>query len=160
MLLQPSWAEREVEFQTRTLVPWVACKLPFFIRAELLKIHRRFPHPTAEVYALSACHDFCQILSHDLLRITGKKFEIYLMTDAKSMFDTITKRSTVSEKRLLLIFHRFVNHAVLGKFKISVMFYTSISSWFIYKTSEIWKLKKVMEKRNLSHPINLGIIHY
>ncbi len=109
----------------------------------------------AEVYALSACHDFCQILSHDLSRITGKKFEIYLRTDAKSIFDTITKLSTVSEKRPLIDISSLESYCsgeiqnfghVLSKYNLADPFTTEVKSE---------NLEKVTEKGKLSHPINL-----
>eukprot|EP00171_Calliarthron_tuberculosum_P023237 IDg23237t1 len=56
----------------------------------------------AEIYALSACFDFCFTFAHDLANILGKKIPIFLFTDSKSIFDTITKLSSVSEKRLLI----------------------------------------------------------
>ncbi len=56
----------------------------------------------AEVYALSACHDYCIALSHDLVIMLEMTLPIYLMTDSKSIFDTITKLSNVSEKRLMI----------------------------------------------------------
>ncbi len=52
----------------------------------------------AENYAFVACEDFCQILAHDLGKIVGRKFPILLMTDSKSVFDTITKLSSASVK--------------------------------------------------------------
>ncbi len=56
----------------------------------------------AEVYALSACHDYCMALAHHISTMIGKKIPVYLMTDSKSIFDTITKLSNVSEKRLTI----------------------------------------------------------
>ncbi len=56
----------------------------------------------AEPYPFVAREDFCQILSHDLEKIVGTKFPIFLMTDSKSIFDTLTKLSSVSEKRLMI----------------------------------------------------------
>ncbi len=56
----------------------------------------------AELYAFVSCHDYCQTLAHDLNTITGRRFPVHLMTDSKSIFNTITKLSGVSEKRLLI----------------------------------------------------------
>ena len=56
----------------------------------------------AEVYALAACNDYCQMIRHDLQLITGKRFPLTILIDSKSIFDTITKLSSLSEKRLLI----------------------------------------------------------
>ena len=45
----------------------------------------------AEVYALSAGHDYCTALSHDLAIMLETTLPIYLMTDSKSIFDTTLK---------------------------------------------------------------------
>ena len=56
----------------------------------------------AELYAFVSYNDCCQIIAHDLFRIVGKRFPVHLMTDSKSIFDTVTKLSSVSEKRLMI----------------------------------------------------------
>ncbi len=56
----------------------------------------------AEVYAFSACYDYAYTFAHDLSIILGKTVPVQLFTDSKSIFDIITKLSTVSEKRLLI----------------------------------------------------------
>ena len=39
----------------------------------------------AEVYALSVCHGFCQMLAHDLKLMIGRSYPLYLMVDSKSV---------------------------------------------------------------------------
>ncbi len=56
----------------------------------------------AEVYVVSACHDYCLALAFDLSTMLERQIPVYLMTDAKSIFDTITKLSGVTEKRLMI----------------------------------------------------------
>ena len=52
----------------------------------------------AEVYAFSHCSDYTLALSKDLSTILRQKVKIIVLTDSKSLFDTITKLSTISEK--------------------------------------------------------------
>ncbi len=61
---------------------------------------RRIIRPVlaVELYAFVACEGFCQILAHDLEKIKGRKFSIFLMIDSKSILDTITKHSSAYEK--------------------------------------------------------------
>ena len=56
----------------------------------------------AEFYAFVSWNGYCQIIAHDLFRIVGKRFPVHLMTDSKSIFDTVIKLSNVSEKRLTI----------------------------------------------------------
>ena len=57
----------------------------------------------AEFFAFVACNDFSQILLYDLCQITRQKYPVFLMTDSKSIFDTITKLSCVGEKRMMIV---------------------------------------------------------
>lgn len=57
---------------------------------------------SAEVHAFSTCYDYALTLSHDLTQILSRKIPALLYTDSKSLFDTITKLSTVCEKRSLI----------------------------------------------------------
>ncbi len=56
----------------------------------------------AEVYAFSAYFDYAFTAAHDLSGMPGQTIPIHLITEPKSIFDTITKLSSVSEKRLLI----------------------------------------------------------
>ena len=55
-----------------------------------------------EVYGLSAFHDCCQIISHDLELIIGRKLPFFLLLDSKSIFGTITKLYSFAEKWLII----------------------------------------------------------
>ena len=56
----------------------------------------------AEVYAFNHYLDYLLALAHDISSIIDCKIKTVMFTDSKSLFDTITKLSTVSEKRLLI----------------------------------------------------------
>ncbi len=58
--------------------------------------------PVLEVYSFSHCLDFVLVLAHDLSSMLGRKIYTVLFTDSKCPFDTITKLSTVAEKRFLI----------------------------------------------------------
>ena len=55
-----------------------------------------------EIYAFSHCLDFVIASSHDLSTILQRKVETIMFTDSKSLFDTITSLSTISQKQLLI----------------------------------------------------------
>ena len=105
-------------------------------------------------------HDYCQVLAHDLESITGRKFPVHLMTDSKSIFDTITKLSGVSEKRLMIDISALrqaystgeisnIGH-VLTKYNIADS---------LTKRSKCALLDELLRTGKLSHPVNLWIIH-
>ncbi len=56
----------------------------------------------AEVYAVSEFHGYCYTLAYELCAIHGRKILIYLITDAKLIFDKITEHSGMNEKRLMI----------------------------------------------------------
>ena len=56
----------------------------------------------AEIYAFAACLDYCITLRHDLQSMISRPVPIEIFTDSKSLFDTITKLTWLSEKRLLI----------------------------------------------------------
>ena len=56
----------------------------------------------AEVHALTACFDYCFTVAHDLTTILSHPIPIEIFTDSKSIFDTGTKLTSVTEKHLLI----------------------------------------------------------
>ena len=56
----------------------------------------------AEIYAFATAFDFTYTLQHDMQRITGHKLPIIMFTDSMCLFDTITRLTTLTEKRLLI----------------------------------------------------------
>ena len=52
----------------------------------------------AEFCAFSHCLDYLLTLSYDLLETLGRRVKAVMFSDSKSLFDTITKLSTVSDK--------------------------------------------------------------
>ena len=55
-----------------------------------------------KIYAFSHSLDFFIALSYNLSTILQRKVKAVMLTDSKSLFNTINKPSTVSEKRLLI----------------------------------------------------------
>ena len=55
----------------------------------------------AEIHAFAACLDFYIALRNDLHSIVSQRLKIEIFTDSKSLFDNITKLTTLPEKRLL-----------------------------------------------------------
>lgn len=114
----------------------------------------------AELFAFVSSHDYCQIIAHDLHLITGKKFPVHLMTDSKSIFDTITKLSGVSEKRLMIDIAALrqsyscgeitnIGH-VLTRFNIADALTKKLKSS---------NLDELLKTGKIDHPVNLWIIH-
>lgn len=56
----------------------------------------------AEVHAFASCYGYAVTLSYDIGRILRRSVDVLPFTDSKSLFDTITNLSSVSEKRLLI----------------------------------------------------------
>ncbi len=56
----------------------------------------------AEIYAFSHCLDYVLALSNDLTKMLDRKVKTVMFTDSKCLFDTITKLTSVTEKRLLI----------------------------------------------------------
>ena len=56
----------------------------------------------AEVYALTVCFDYCFTVAHDLSAILSLPVPFEIFTDSKSIFDTVAKLTSVTEKRLLI----------------------------------------------------------
>lgn len=56
----------------------------------------------AELCAFCDAMDFATAIRRTIESILGKEIPLYMHADSKSLFDTITKRSQISEKRLLI----------------------------------------------------------
>ncbi|CDF36780.1 unnamed protein product [Chondrus crispus] len=55
-----------------------------------------------EIFALADGFDRAFMLGHDLERMYDRKIPLYVLTDSKQVFDTITKASKTTERRLLI----------------------------------------------------------
>jgi Reverse transcriptase (RNA-dependent DNA polymerase) len=55
-----------------------------------------------EVYAFADAFDFAFTLKHDLQVMLRQAVPLTILTDSKSLFDVITKSSTISERRLMI----------------------------------------------------------
>ncbi len=138
------------KFGNAALIHYVSCKSRRFVRSIL----------AAEVYALASCRDFCQILAHDLFQIIGRKFPVFLSTDSKSTFDTITKLSGVSEKRLLIDISCLRQSYCEGEIQNlgHVRSKFNLADALTKKTNSE-TLQNLIKSGILDHPINLWIIH-
>lgn len=118
----------------------------------------------AEVHAFSSCYDYCVTLAHDLSNMLGRKVDTFMFTDSKSLFDTITKLSSVSEKRLLIDIAALREAYVCQDLKNVA----HVSSQ--YNIADVLTKSKppadcrdllhsLMRTGKLAHPINQWIIH-
>eukprot|EP00172_Hildenbrandia_rubra_P000344 Plantae.Rhodophyta-Hildenbrandia_rubra.ctg11618.p1 GENE.Plantae.Rhodophyta-Hildenbrandia_rubra.ctg11618~~Plantae.Rhodophyta-Hildenbrandia_rubra.ctg11618.p1 ORF type:complete len:534 (+),score=91.74 Plantae.Rhodophyta-Hildenbrandia_rubra.ctg11618:92-1603(+) len=56
----------------------------------------------AEMHAFATGFDFTYALQQDIISMTGRKKPVVMRIDSKCLFDTITKLTTLTEKRLLI----------------------------------------------------------
>ena len=114
----------------------------------------------AELYALSACHDYCQILAHDLQLITCNRYPLHLMTDSKSIFDTITRLSSISEKGLLIDVSALWESYTSGEIQNigHVLSDCNLADALTKKTRSP-VLNQLLKKGIITHDVNLWIIH-
>ena len=113
----------------------------------------------AEIYAFEACLDYCITLRHDLHSIVSQRLKIQLFKDSKSLFDTITKLTTLSEKRLLIDISAIRESYRAGDLDDVA----HLSSEYnladcLTKDKESSFLTSLMETGKLSHPVNQWII--
>ena len=113
----------------------------------------------AEVHAFAACLDCCITLAHDLKKMLGRDLKVALMTDSKSLFDTVTKLTAALEKRLLInifsIREAFQKGDIFNIAHISSEY--NLADAFT-KPMKPALLHKVMTTGSIEHPINQWII--
>ncbi len=80
------------KFRNANVIHYSSWKSPRVVRSS----------SAAEVYALTTFFDYCLAFAQDLSFILGKEIPVYLITDSKSLFDTVTKLTSITEKRLLI----------------------------------------------------------
>lgn len=56
----------------------------------------------AETLALADAADVAILIQHDLIAVHGFRIPITLLTDAKSLFDVLSKGTSTTEKRLMI----------------------------------------------------------
>lgn len=115
--------------------------------------------PVAEVMAFTHCLDFVLALQHDLSSILCRKVSTVLFTDSKCLFDTITKLSTVSEKRLLIdisvIRESYTNGDLSNVAHVTC---NNLADIFTKKNASPTMLQDLMSTGKITHPINQWII--
>ena len=114
----------------------------------------------SELFAMVAAHDYCQIIALDLKSTTGKLFPVYLLTDSKSIFDTITKLTGVSEKRLMIDIAALRQSYSRGEItNIGHVLTANNLADPLTKKTQSKVLEKLMKTGKLDHEVNLWIIH-
>ena len=114
----------------------------------------------AEVHAFSAYFDFAFALRHDLRKMINIEVPVVMFTDSKCLFDTITRFSGVTEKRLLIDISALRQSYNRGEiFNVG-----HVSSEYnlanpLSKKVKSDLLEEVMTKGKLSHPVNQWIVH-
>ena len=100
--------------------------------------------------------DFTLTLAHDSSTILQRKVKTLLFTDSKCLFDTITKLSTVSEKRLLIDITAIRENYTNGNLPnvAHVASAHNIANVFMKSKADYAMLKCLMETVSLEHPIN------
>ena len=90
----------------------------------------------------------------------GKKIPIYLLTDAKSIFDTVTNLSNVSEKRLMVNISSLRQSYNSGKIENigHVLTEYNLADPLTKRMKSI-VLRELMTTGKINNPINLWILH-
>ena len=114
----------------------------------------------AEVHAFAACFDYCITLAYDLSAILAFHVPVLMFTDSKCLFDTITKLSTVSEKRLLIDISALRESYACGELTnvAHVSSENNLADPFTKNTTSPI-LDELLNSGKLSHPISQWIIH-
>ena len=114
----------------------------------------------AEVYAFVELFDFAYTLKHDLKNVLRKELNIVLFTDSKCLFDTITRLSSTSEKRLLIDISALREAYCAGDIHNigHVSSEHNIANSLTKKAnSELFQ--EFLKTGHLTHPVNQWIIH-
>lgn len=114
----------------------------------------------SEIYAFSHGMDFVLALSQDLGHIMSRKIDTVMFTDSKSLFDTITKLSTISEKRMLIDVAAIRESYASGELTnvAHILSRHNIANPFTKNNADMTQLYDLMETGYLRHPINQWII--
>ncbi len=110
----------------------------------------------AEVHAFSHCLYSVLALSHDLSAILQRKAPTVIFTDSKCLFDTITKLSTVSEKRVLIdisaIREAYSNGDLTNVAHVASKY--NLADTFTKSNADTTMLRQLMQTGTLNHPVN------
>lgn len=110
----------------------------------------------AEIYALSHGIDYTLALANDLRIILGRKVKTLIFTDSKCIFDTITKLSTISEKRLLIdvasIRESYTNGDLTNIAHVASE--NNLADIFTKTKADPSMLLKLMETGYIDHPVS------
>lgn len=109
----------------------------------------------AEVHTLTSCYDYSYSIAHVLSSILNRKVPIEIFTDSKSIFETVSKLTSITEKRLLIYLLalrkaytsgeiRNVGH-ILTNYNVADSLTEKMSSTIIIQ---------LLETRKHSHPVN------
>jgi len=99
-------------------------------------------------------------VSTDLQTILGRKISTEMYTDSKSLFDTITKLSTVSEKRMLIDVAAIRESYASGEIRnvAHILSKHNIANPFTKENAHMEQLHNLMKTGYLDHPINQWIV--
>ena len=114
----------------------------------------------AELYAVSACFDYCFTLGYDMMLATGHRIPVRLFTDSKSLFDTVTSLSGATEKRLLIEISALRDAFDSGEFDNI----GHVSSEYnladaLTKKKKCHLMEELLATGKLQHPVNQWIVH-
>ena len=105
----------------------------------------------AELYEASACFDYCFTLGYDMMLATGHRIPILLFTDSKSLFDTVTSLSGITEKRLLIEISALRDAFDSGE--LDNIGHVS-SAYNLTKKKKCHLMKELLATGKLQHPVN------
>lgn len=100
----------------------------------------------AEIYSFSHAMDFALALSFDLGKILSRKIKTIIYTDSKRLFDTISKLSTISEKRMLIFVAAIRQNYATGELTIiaHILYQYNISDAFTKENTDLTLLNKLI----------------